>query len=567
MDQILSPYHYLIVDDFGNYRTSLMTMLTEAGVPPRRIDAVGSGEAALSLLEKNRYDVVLCDFNLGEGKDGQQILEESRALGILGYSTIFIMITAETARTMVLSVVENRPDDYLTKPFSRSVLSGRVKRLIAEKEGLEKVDQALEKKSHKLAIHQLEQMIESRPDHPLELMRIKAEILEKTRHYNQAMAIYQEVLQQRPLLWAQLGQGRILFDQQKYAEAVTCFEQVLEENDAHNVARDWMAKALMAMGDGEQAQQILEDAVNQSPRVLRRQKLLATVAESNGDMETAQQAYERTVRLGEHSLFRDISDFTGLSNVMMEQKSSQKALKVLRQAKKSFAGDSSAMVETALQENLAHTKLGRPMEAEKALQQAGGYFQNRNGVVDTETALKLANRVSEANQQQAAAGANATGLSAKLNATAGQKKQDENKDLVKQILSEVTQHNHDNEQVQQQIDTLVNETGLDEGERQLLDMVRQEVINLNNQGVSFYREGKIAEAVEILYQAAERLQGNRVINLNAAQAIIGLMVQRGPDEVLIAQADACLSRIPFEAQNEKYEKLHDLFEQFASRLD
>ena len=206
------------------------------------------------------------------------------------------------------------------------------------------------------------------------------------------------------------------------------------------------------------------------------------------------------------------------------------------------------------------------MEAAKAHKQAGNHFQNRKGIVDTETALKLANRGSESNQQQAAAGAGATGLSAKLNATAGQKKQDENKDLVKQILSEVTQHNHDNEQVQQQIDTLIDETGLDEGERQLLDMVRQEVINLNNQGVSLYREGKLTEAVEILYQAAERLQGNRVINLNAAQAIIGQMVKLGPSEALVTQADACLSRIPVEAQSEKYEKLHDLFEQFALRL-
>ena len=545
MDFSLKPYRFLIVDDFGNYRTSLVTMLTEAEVSTSQIDTAANGEDALKLLQENHYDIILCDFYLGEGKDGQQVLEESRSLGILGYATVFIMITAETARAMVLSVVENRPDDYLTKPFTRSVLSTRLKRLLAEKEGLSAVDQSLTQKSYKRALIQLDKMIEERESTPYELLRIKAEIQERNNDFDTALQIYEETLEQQPLLWAQLGRGRVLFNLKQYPEALSCFEAVLEENDAHNVARDWIAKTLVELGEGERAQQVLQDAVDQSPRVLRRQKLLATVAKDNGDTEAAQKAFENTVRLGEHSLFRDISDFTGLSEVLMETKASQKALNILKKAKKSFAGDPAAQVETSLQEHQAYTRLGRPNDAVKSLQKATENFAKRGEKsVDSKIALDLANKLAEESQQFQDEVASATGLMAQAMQQKSDKKQEQNKSLIKDILSEVTQHNHNDTQVQQAIDQLVEQTDMDEEERQEIDSARQEVLQLNHEGVSLYKEGKVTEAAEILYEAAERLQGNRVINLNAAQALLGVIIKQGVTQVLTLEQERSYSPHP-----------------------
>lgn len=568
MDFSLKPYRFLIVDDFGNYRTSLVTMLAEAEVPTSQIDTASNGDEAMKLLEENHYDIILCDFYLGEGKDGQQVLEESRTLGTLGYSTIFIMITAETARAMVLSVVENRPDDYLTKPFTHAVLSTRLQRLVEEKKGLGAVDRALAQKSQKRAIHLLDQMIQQREGSSYELLRIKSEIEEKNRYYDDALKIYDQVLAEQPLLWAQLGRGRVLYHLKQYAESVGCFEAVLAENDAHNVARDWMAKALLEMGEGERAQQILQEAVDQSPRVLRRQKLLATVAQANQDMAVAQKAYESAVRLGEHSLFRKVSDFTGLAEVMMDQKGSQKALKVLKRAKKSFAGDTNALVETSLKENAAYTNLGRPNEAATALKKAAENFEKRDRALDPEIALTLADKLTEDTRKLEDEAANAgSGMMAEALKGKSDKKREANKDLVKGILSEVTQHHHNNDEIQQRIAELAEESDMDESEIQQLHSARQEVINLNNDGVSLYKEGKVAEASDILFDAAERLESNRIINLNAAQALLGVVIKQGVSAELMAKVDACLTRIPPEFHDDKYKKLHDLFERFVQRLE
>ncbi len=567
MDYPLSPLRFLIVDDSGNYRTSLLTLLTDAEVPSRQIDSAANGEEALKLIASNHYDVILCDFYMGEGKDGQQVLEESRARGILGYSTIFIIIAAETARAMVLSVVENRPDDYLTKPFTRSVLSSRLHKLISDKEGLREVDEALGKKSYQRAMHHLNRLIEARSECPYELLRIKADIEEKNRYYDQALQIYEETLEEQSLIWARLGKGRVLYSKERYAEALACFEQVLEENDAQNVARDWMARTLMKMDQGERAQEILEDAVEQSPRVLKRQKLLATVAGSNGDHEVAERAYKSVIRLGEHSMFRDISDFTGLSDLLMAQNAPQKALKTLKQGKKRFAGDTSAQIKSAMEEGRAYEKLGRKADVDRMLKQAMQQFEKRHGVIAPEVALELAGKLNENSMRMQADAEQADGLMAKSLEQKSDKIRARNKELLKDILSEVTQHNHNNEEIQQEIEDLVEQSDMDEEEKQSLNAARQEVVALNNDGVSLYKEGKVVEAASILYEAAERLHGNRVINLNAAQALLGMMVAQGPNQTLIERTDACLSRVPIEFHDQKYEKLRNLFEQFLNRLD
>ncbi len=563
----LKPYRFLIVDDFGSYRASLLTLLTESQVPSSQINYTDSGEGALALIAENHYDIILCDFYLGdEAKDGQQVLEESRARGILGYSTIFIMITAETARTMVLSVVENRPDDYLTKPFSRSVLTGRIECLAKAKEGLIAVDEALSKKSFKRAIYLLDKMIEQRQERPFELMRIKADILEKNHYFEEAMVIYLDTLEQQSLLWAQLGKGRILYVQEQYAEAVACFEAVLQENDAQNVARDWLARALLKMGAGDRSQKVLEDAVEQSPKVLKRQKLLATVAQQNGDLTTAQRAYENTIRLGAYSLFRDISDFTGLSSVLMDQGVPSDALKMLKRGKKSFGNDPSAQIKTSMEEGRAYEKMGRPADVDRMMREAMQHFEKRTAALDPEVALEFANKLNENSHRLQAEADAASGLMQQTLQAKSAKLRDKNKAFVKELLSEVTQHNHNNAEIQAEIGKVVEQSDLNDEDRRSLNAVRQEVVNLNNEGVSYYKQGEAVKAADILFEAAERLNGNRVINLNAAQALLGVMIKQGVSEELIDRTDACLSRIPKEFHDDKYKKLHDLFEQFVQRL-
>ena len=58
--------HYLIVDDFVGIRQLLRESLRSLGA--RNIDQASSGGEAMGLLNKLRYDVVLCDYNLARAR-------------------------------------------------------------------------------------------------------------------------------------------------------------------------------------------------------------------------------------------------------------------------------------------------------------------------------------------------------------------------------------------------------------------------------------------------------------------------------------------------------------------
>ena len=51
-------------------------MLQEFGC--RQVDTAVHGAEALRLCSETEYDLILCDFNLGKGRSGLQVLEKLR---------------------------------------------------------------------------------------------------------------------------------------------------------------------------------------------------------------------------------------------------------------------------------------------------------------------------------------------------------------------------------------------------------------------------------------------------------------------------------------------------------
>ncbi|MBK8161999.1 MAG: response regulator [Gammaproteobacteria bacterium] len=117
---------FLIVDESADTRRLLKMMLAESGA--EQIDETAYAAEAIGMMAQVGYDVVLCDFHLGAGRDGQQLLEEARFKGILKASTLFVMVTAENTAQVVMGVLECRPDDYLSLPFTREQFSARMQR-------------------------------------------------------------------------------------------------------------------------------------------------------------------------------------------------------------------------------------------------------------------------------------------------------------------------------------------------------------------------------------------------------------------------------------------------------
>ena len=121
----------LVVDDYPGMRSSLRLTLSNFGVT--KVQLAANAAEAIYQVKNKPYDFILCDYNLGDGRDGQQLLEELRHGNLISVETVFMMVTAESYYEKVVATAELAPDDYMIKPFSAEVLCHRLKSILLRK--------------------------------------------------------------------------------------------------------------------------------------------------------------------------------------------------------------------------------------------------------------------------------------------------------------------------------------------------------------------------------------------------------------------------------------------------
>ena len=520
----------LVVDDFPEMRSAMKRMLMTLG--SKDVDAAKNGREALALINRKAYDLVLCDYNLGEGKDGQQVLEEAKHKDLIGYSTVFIMVTAENAMDTVMAVVEYGPDDYLTKPFAKDVLSARLQKAFAKKTDLNEIEGAMAKKNFRRALELCEAKIAAKPKNLGELLRLKGEILIKVGRYPEAEKLYESVLAIRSIPWAELGLGRAKFLGTKYLEAKDVLTDLSKKKRDYVQAYDWLAKTQQEVGATREAQATLEAAIELSPKAIQRQKALAEVAVKNEDFEIAEKAYRKTVMLGKESIYRDPGDYAELAKVLTINKSGQEALKVLNTAKKEFQNDKSANLKIALAEGDVMRELERQKESEDAYARA---VEIHETVTDD-----LPYQVSV----DAAKAAFLTGNTDKGN------------ELMRDIVLNYSEDPRAMEAAQKAFEA----AGMESDGKDLITAVKGELVKLNNQGVQLVKEGKLDDATKFFLDAVKGMPKNKTANLNAAQVMLMSMQKSGPDNRYLYKVRECLDRArEIDANDKQLEKLSELF--------
>ena len=128
----------LIVEDEEPIRELIKLTLQSAGF--HALYEAADGEAALSLAKSVKPDLILLDLML-PGIDGLDVCRKLKADDELRRIPI-VMLTAKSSETDIVLGLEMGANDYVTKPFSRSVLVARVRsqlRVFAEREQSEEI--------------------------------------------------------------------------------------------------------------------------------------------------------------------------------------------------------------------------------------------------------------------------------------------------------------------------------------------------------------------------------------------------------------------------------------------
>jgi len=526
---------YLVIDDFADMRSMLRSMLVAYGVT--NIDMAANGKDALKLLAKKRYDVVLCDYNLGEGKDGQQLLEEGKDKGLIQYSTAFLMITAENTMEMVIGAVEYLPDDYLSKPFNKDMLRTRLEKVIIKKDDLHDVVKLLNKERYEDAIALCDEKLGKNPRNRTELLKLKAEILMESESYEEAAAIFESVLAKRDAPWAMLGMGKVNFFTQQYMQAKEIFQKIIDVNKTHMEAYDWLAKTSVELGDQKEALNVLSKATEISPKSIVRQMELGNLALKENDIGVATKAFKKAVQVGCNSIYQTPTNYSKLAKVLGKN-SGKEALSVLSKLRSDYGrADVEANLHAAISESLVLKGLGRGSEAQKAYAEATKLYEKCGGEVSKDATLEMAN--------------------------ACLVNDDEERGLL--MLQSLVKNNHQDEEVLAQVQEVFGSVGMEHEGQELIKAAIEEVVKLNNTGTQLAKSGKLEEAISFFEKAVRNMPDNSTINMNIANVLLMHMKTKGKSDNYLYKVREHLERVQRrDPNNENYRKLNAAYEKMAA---
>ena len=107
--------HILVVDDELSMRELLELMLNREGY---QVTCAEDGRKAIRLLEKNQYDLLLCDIKLGD-ISGLDVLRASKKSS---QDTVVILISAYASTETAVEAMNEGAYDYVPKPFDKDEL-------------------------------------------------------------------------------------------------------------------------------------------------------------------------------------------------------------------------------------------------------------------------------------------------------------------------------------------------------------------------------------------------------------------------------------------------------------
>lgn len=292
----------LIVDDqplLQNYLRHTLETLGYLG-----IQNVDYAAQALTLLEEKHFDLVICSFDLA-GKDGYQLFQELKARNLYRQSCGFIFISAETEPSLVHSVLELQPDEFMVKPFSAKELKARIERTLRRKQQLKELFLLLDLHKHDEALEFIDASLGQKKYssyHTL-LLKMRGELLLRQQNYPEAELFYQTLLKTEVFGWAQLGLARCYLARGAQDEARELLNQLVEKPDYKLVSLDLLAQIYQQHQLFNQAQQELQQATAIAPRNLLRQQQLFNLCRLNHDYEHQYKTARHLVQYARHSMF------------------------------------------------------------------------------------------------------------------------------------------------------------------------------------------------------------------------------------------------------------------------
>lgn len=524
----------LVVDDFDNFRVTVAKLMQSLGVAA--VDMAVNGTQAVRACRSRRYDVVFCDFSLGQGKNGQQVLEELQQEKLLSQTSLFAFVSAESSRSVVLAANEFDPDGYFTKPINGKALQQRLERMLLQRDALMPALRAMDENNLEAAIAHLQELIDSGSRYTTACQKLLGQLYIDTENYTFAEVLYEGILEGRRVDWAVVGLAKVKQLQGMWDAATKMLREIILENPLCMMAYDALMADYERRGDSIGLQQLLQKAVKVSPLSLRRNRDLAYVALKNNDSGVSAGAFRKTVRLGTNSCNDKVEHHLqfGRTAAAMSSEDHEEGRDFLRDAlinleslDRRFELSEDEKLQSGLIESRIYQAQGNKKRAVEVLRQTEGFMGADGRRQEFETELDRVYALFDLGENSRA----------------------------KQSLNELVRLYEKDQKALEKLDVLLDEPLSDEN--------RAKVKDINREGISFYKNHQYEDAINCFVQARQLFPNHVGIMLNLVQAYTGHIKAFGFSTERMQHCEKVLqvaeSRIELESpQYERFRQLRDI---------
>ena len=529
--------HFLVIDNVAEMQRAMGMTLSSFGMD--KVEYASRGSDALSRMSRRAFDVILCDYDLGNGYDGLYLLEEIKERNLIKQSCVFMIVTGERRVQRVISAAELAPDDYLLKPFSGELLAFRLNRAIRKRSVFVAVDQAISRSEFLAAIEICTGKIAEQGEFMLDFMKLKGSLCLRISDFETARQLYLSVLDIKKLAWAKLGLAKSLSGLAEHGEAKLLFEEALHYSERIMEAYDGLAQLYCVQGELDEAEALLLKATKLSPMVFRRQKQLAEVALTNGDLRTAQNAALQALELSRPTWHRSPNHYAALARVQLVMDDSNDARKTLSRLRRDFRGDPSGEWMANVIDSQVQTKTGHIAKAEALMHEAEDRYGMIAQTLDTDAQIEFAY------------------------ACYVQKKNA----LGDRVIGNLIRNNHDDAVLIWRIGAMFDQLGRGAEGRQMIAGHVRSVTDMNNQAVLEAQKNAFDQAFARFSKAHEELPNNIQVMLNLVNASMAWVHHDGWQKGPMEFAREILMKVQMKApNNNKFQKLKQSWCLMMTRL-
>jgi tetratricopeptide (TPR) repeat protein len=499
-----SKKRFLIVDELDNFRFSTKKTLMSLGL--KLVDGSSSAQKVVAGFQNIDYDVVLCNYELGKGKNGQELLEELRYKKLLKFTGLFFIISAEVEKGKVMGTIENEPDGYLVKPVTPSNLQSRLLKSLEMKDAMRDIDVAIDEGDYHSAIAYCDRKIAAKDRYTARCMKTKAWLLGKVGELDKAREVYESVLNSGDFLWAQYGLAKTLIKQRQYTKAEALLSEIISQDEKQVEAMDLLAQIYKKQSKPEDAQDMIEKAISVSPNCLLRQQDLAQLCIQNNKQEAATNAFRKMVKLGDQSIFAKPDQYYEFADYLAgsvkdsddaaASAQAKEAFDLLNKSKKRFSMTSNIEEKAKLMSASVNATLGNMEEAEAIFDAVMHDNEGKLPELDPNTFQIAAQALQSMGKPEQA----------------------------ERLLEEAADIAKGDEELVSEIYDQLNSS--------ISSANRQKAIQVNKKGIKLYNEGKTEQAATELRQAIPLTPRHISLNLNLTQVLLRQHKESKDDSLL-----------------------------------